>query len=262
MKYIAIIGLGALMVCGACSDTLEEKPQAIAVETFYNNANEIESGVNAIYAPLRSCFRDQYPCMLEESSDYIYGGLGSWEPPSKYQGLNSTNQSRVSGVWGYLYQAIRNANIMIAAIPNAQNASEADQQKYMGESRFLRALAYFHLVRNWGAVPLRTESNLDEIEIDRSPESAVYELITSDLEYAASALPATASVAGRATAGAAKLLLADVHFYLNNYEKAAQLTKEVIQSKQYSLVEVSTWEDSPVGAPQSAEPSEYSISTP
>lgn len=243
MKYIAIIGLGALMVCGACSDTLEEKPQAIAVETFYNNANEIESGVNAIYAPLRSCFRDQYPCMLEESSDYIYGGLGSWEPPSTYQGLNSTNQSRVSGAWGSLYQAIRNANIMIAAIPNAQNASEADQQKYMGESRFLRALAYFHLVRNWGAVPLRTESNLDEIEIDRSPESAVYELITSDLEYAASALPATASVAGRATAGAAKLLLADVHFYLNNYEKAAQLTKEVIQSKQYSLVEVSTWED-------------------
>ncbi len=152
MKYIAIIGLSALMVCGACSDTLEEQPQAIAVETFYNNANEIESGVNAIYAPLRDCFRDQYPCMLEESSDYIYGGLGSWEPPSTYQGLNSTNQSRVSGAWGSLYQAIRNANIMIAAIPNAKNASEADQQKYMGESRFLRALAYFHLVRNWGEI--------------------------------------------------------------------------------------------------------------
>ena len=241
MKKILFIGIISFLVCSC--DVLDEKPQAIAVETFYNTAEEIEAGVNAIYTPLRNNFRDVYPCMLEESSDFVYGGLGSWNPPSLYAGLDANNINRVSDRWNQFYVAIRNANIMIEAIPKAGLASDAEKNKFMGETMFLRALAYFHLVRNWGAIPLRTVENMSEYNVPRTPESEVYELIISDLEYAESTLPATVLITGHPTQWSAKMLLADVYFYLNQYDKAAELSNEVIQSHQYSLVEIETTDD-------------------
>lgn len=242
MRNIIFIGLSALLAC-SCGDVLEEKPQAIAVETFYNTPAELESGVNAIYSPLRNCFRDVYPTMLEESSDLIYGGLGSWAPSSQYKALDATNISRISDRWSNLYQAVRNANTMIDAIPNASSATDDEKNRYMGEAKFLRALAYFHLVKGWGAIPLRTEVNMLEYSLARSPESDIYALILADLEFAESYLPETVEIAGHPTKWSAKMLLADVHFTLNQYEQAADLSYEVIQSGHYSLVEVETWSD-------------------
>ena len=54
MKKILFIGFISFLVCSC--DVLDEKPQAIAVETFYNTAEEIEAGVNAIYSPIRNNF--------------------------------------------------------------------------------------------------------------------------------------------------------------------------------------------------------------
>lgn len=242
MKNIVLIGLSVLLVC-SCNEVLDEKPQAIAVEVFYNTPDELEAGVDAIYSPLRSCFRDIYPAMLEESSDLIYGGLGSWAPSSQYKALDATGISRISGSWSSLYQAIRNANIMIEAIPKATSTTDIEKNQFIGEAKFLRALAYFQLVRGWGAVPLRTEANMLEYSLPRSSEEDIYALIISDLEFAESNLPETVEISGHPTKWSAKLLLADVYSMLNQYEQAANLSYEVIQSGQYSLVDVGTWND-------------------
>ncbi len=244
MKNILFFFLAACLIF-SCSDLLEEKPQAIAVEMFYNTADEIEAGVAAIYTPLRSsnCYRAEYSVMLEEMSDITWEGVGSWRPPSLYQGLDGTNITRVSNTWRQFYLAVRNANIMIEAIPKANSTSENDKDAFMGESMFLRALTYFQLVRNWGAIPLRTLDNMFENNLPRTPESQVYDLIISDLKFAESVLPSTVSVVGHPTKWSAKMLLADVYFTLNQYDKAAQLSNEIIQSQQYKLVEIETTDD-------------------
>lgn len=244
MKKIVFISLAVLLFC-SCSDLLVEKPQAIAVETFYNTSGEIEAGVAAIYSPLRgqNVFKAEYLAMIEESSDIIFEGRGSWLFPSQYQGLDGANITRVQNSWNQLYLAVRNANIMIGAIPNASSVSDADKDRFMGEARFLRALAYFHLVRCWGAVPMRTEENVFEYSLPRSTVAEIYNLIVSDLQSAESGLPSTVSITGHPTRWAAKMLLADVYFTLNQYDKAAEKSNEVIQSGQYALVEVSTADD-------------------
>lgn len=244
MKNILFISLVACLIC-SCNDLLEEKPQAIAVETFYNTVSEVEAGVAAIYTPLRSsnCFRAEYIIMVEEQSDITWEGIGSWMPPSLYQGLDGTNITRVSNTWRQFYLAVRNANIMIEAIPKAKSLSESDKNKYLGEAMFLRALAYFQLVRNWGAIPLRTEANANEFNLPRTSESEIYQLILSDLEFAESTLPNSVSAAGHPTKWSTKMLLADVYFYLNQYDKAAEKSNEVIQSQQFSLVEIETMDD-------------------
>lgn len=242
MKKIIYIGFMATTLMCSC-DVLVEKPQAIAVETFYNTAEEIEAGVNGVYVPIRSSFRAGYPIIIEESSDLFVGGLGSYLIAGQYKGLDNTNISRISDVWANFYRAIRNANILIEAIPKADAVSDEDKSKFMGETKYLRALTYFQLVRSWGAIPLRTEANMADYNIPRSSEQDIYNLIINDLTMAEASLPVTVPVSGHPTKWSAKMLLADVYSSLGQYDKAAALTNEIIQSGQYSLVEVQKWED-------------------
>ncbi len=240
MKKLSFI-IFSLGILFSCSDLLEEKPQAIAVETYYNTAEEIASGVYAIYSPLRSV--DLLATEQEASSDQFYRTIGSYSAASKFQGLDNTNINRVGSIWNNMYKAIRNANIIIQAIPKAGSASEDDKNRLLGEAKFLRAYAYFTLVRNWGAVPLRTEDNISQTDMARSPESEVYDLIKSDLDFAVASLPITAPVSGRPSKWSASMLLADVYFYLNDYSKAAELTKQIIDSEQFSLIDVKSSDD-------------------
>lgn len=235
----AIVLIGGL---GACDSMLVEKPKSLAVEVFYNTAEEVETAVNAIYRPLRISTFANYVATLECQSDWMYG-RGSWTPLSDYQGLNDANITRVSGFWNSFYLAIRDANLVIQNAPNGSAISQEDIDKYVAEAKFLRAFTYFHLVRNWGSIPLRTEANMDEKDLPKSSESQVYDLIVADLLEAESKLPDTPKDIGRPSKWAAKSLLADVYLQLGNYQEAANRSKEVMDSGQFSLVPVSSVQD-------------------
>jgi len=227
---------------GACDDMLVEKPKSLAVEVFYNTAEEVETAVNAIYRPLRINTFANYVATLDCQSDWMYG-RGSWTPLSDYQGLNDANITRVAGFWNSFYLAIRDANLVIQNAPNGANISQEDIDKYVAEAKFLRAFTYFHLVRNWGSIPLRTEANMNEKDLAKSTESQVYDLIVADLLEAEARLPETPKDLGRPSRWAAKALLADVYLQLGNFQEAANRSKQVIDSGKFSLVPVSSVQD-------------------
>jgi tetratricopeptide (TPR) repeat protein len=229
-----------LCISTACEDGLMENPKSLAVETFYNTPKEVEAAVNAIYSPLRQAY---YTIGFNSThSDYALG-RGSWAPLNDFEGLNSVWITRISEVWTYYYQGIRNANIVINNAPKGKAISQADIDKYVGEAKFLRAFTYFQLVRHWGGVPIRTELNINELETPRSTEENVYELILEDLIDAEAKLPNDQPVSGRPNKMAAKTLLADVYLQLGQYEDARDKAQEVIQSQKYSLVPVATVDD-------------------
>ena len=58
---------------------------------------------------------------------------------------------------------------------------------YLAEAKSLRALMYFYLVRSFGDVPLKldpTASDVDIVNIAKSPQSAVLNQIIKDLNEA------------------------------------------------------------------------------
>src|SRR5690606_24354617 len=120
--------------------------------------------------------------------------------------------------------------------------SEEVKSKFIAEARFLRALAYFHLVRNWGGVPILDENNLTVSDVARNTEQEVYNFIVNDLEMAENALPESQSDIGRPTKCAAKTLLADVFINLERYDESSARAQEVIQSGTFSLVPVQSFE--------------------
>ena len=239
-QLIALFVLTATIL-SACSDKLEENPKSIAVEVFYNTPAEVEAATNAIYSPIRSSMAE-YIATLEAHSDFMYG-RGSWEPISQYQGFNDVNITRVQAFWNNFYVAIRNANLVIQNAPLGSAITQPDIDKYTAEAKFLRALTYFQLVRNWGAIPLRTEENMTVKDLPKSSEADVYALIVADLLDAEAKLPETQSQVGRPTKWAAKALLADVFLKLDRFADAAGKANEIIQSNRFSLVRIATKDD-------------------
>ena len=224
-----------------CDDALQEKPKTVAVENFYNTAEEVETATNAVYSPLRSSRAEQI-AVLDAHTDWGYG-RGSRAQYNDFAGFNSGNMNAATSRWNAFYQAIRNANLVIQNAPKGNAISEADITKYVAEARFLRALSYFDLVRNWGGVPLRTESNMTEIGVKRSTPQEVYAQILADLQDAEAHLPDEPKHIGRPTKLAAKTLLADVYLTLGRFAEARDKAKEVMQSNKFALVPVTKKED-------------------
>lgn len=230
------------LLLAACKKELEENPPKLAVETFYNTPAEAESAVNAIYKPLRPDAMPNYYATLECQSDYSYG-RGSWAQMSEFQGLNDANITRVGGFWTEFYVSIRNANFVIKNVPNGNAISDADKARFVAEARFLRAFVYFHLVRNWGGVPLRTEENMLTVDVPRSTKEAVYDLMLQDLVEAETNLPDVPTQGGRPSKWTAKTLLADVYLELGRYAEARDKADEAIKSGKYALVPITSTAD-------------------
>ena len=94
------------------------------------------------------------------------------------------------------YKYIRNCNDFIKQLEEATSLSEIDKKVLLAESRFLRAMHYFTLVKRYGGVPLVTEpqeydpDNLESLMVPRNKEIEVYDYIISECKAAAQDLPA------------------------------------------------------------------------
>ncbi len=228
--------LFTMLVFTSCENVLEEKPKTLAVEIFYNTSEEVETAVNAIYPPISGNIVEQ-TVILDTHTDWGYG-RGSRADYNAMQGFNAANINNAGIRWNAFYLGIRNANLVIENAPNGLSISQADIDRNVAEAKFLRAFAYFQLVRNWGSIPLRTEANMKEADLAKISVADVYALILSDLSFAEINLPEVQPLVGKPTKYSAKTMLADVYLTLGNYAEARDKVKEVIQSNKYSLVAV------------------------
>src|SRR5690606_9960741 len=153
------------------------------------------------------------------------------------QGINSNthvlNQYRLD------YQIVSRANQILTSI-EAVDFNAESKNNIKGQAHFLRAYAYFDLARNFQSVPLHLEPVLTREDAAKplAPESEIYAQIISDVQAAISLLPARSKQElGRATSGAARMLLADVYVTQKKWAEAEALLKEIVNSGEYRLME-------------------------
>ncbi len=119
-------------------------------------------------------------------------------------------------------------------------ATDAVKQQTIGEARFLRAYAYFNMVRLFGRVPLIDSLFTNPALQNNVPQSStaqLYAFIEGDLSFASNNLPLSwdANFAGRATRGAATGMLAKVYLYQQKWQQAMDAANTVMNSGQYDL---------------------------
>ena len=238
-----MIGLG-----GCSEDVLEEEPRTfLSQSAVFSTREGAVAATTGIYEPFRTGNLYGWWLLgnLELMSDYIYG-RGSQSPVSRYN-VNAQSEGRIGNIWRGGYEVVNRANTVINQLENKEIEGVDAQLKnrLIGEAKFLRALAYFHMVRLFGDLPLRLEPETQNFDIARSPEQDVYNQIIADLEYGEQNLPGSYENPdlGRATKWAATSLLSKVYLTLGQWEQATGKAKEVIDSDEFSLVEVTVPED-------------------
>jgi hypothetical protein len=142
--------------------------------------------------------------------------------------IHVPNNDQLTSTWKWLYEGINRANYMIE---NKDKLDFSRKAELYGEVHFLRAYYYFELVKNFGDVPLFTDSRLtasDSNTLTRAPKASVYAQIEKDLNDAIAVLPAEKSTDGRATAFTSHALLGKVYLYQDKFTEAADILEPLI----------------------------------
>lgn len=136
----------------------------------------------------------------------------------------------LSAMWTRWYKTIGRATEAIDYTEEYGLQDESLKNRLIGESKFLRAVCYFWLVRGWGDVTLQHISNTE-----RESKENVYAFIEQDLKEAVEVLPASynSSNIGRATKGAALGLLSKVYLYQGKWQEAYDAASNVINSSEF-----------------------------
>lgn len=118
-------------------------------------------------------------------------------------------------MWQGSYTLIHRANLGISKISAMSNLSQESKQDALAQLCFLKAWAYFNLVRNYGPVPIfrKSISEGEAMSQPRASVSDVYAHIIELLEQAEGMYSKDDAgfVVGHASNGAAKALLAKVY---------------------------------------------------
>ncbi len=245
IKYI-VIALGIIVVANSCDKEFLERPpeDSIALDNFYTSEEEITANTNTIYGSPWFNFNTKAFWSITELAS---GNARTWSGDVINFGnfsVTGDNTTLTDG-WEALWGVVAQSNGIINLLPDrvASSVPQAAVNNALGEAHFMRAAAYFYLVRIWGPVPI-IENNLDYVYNPQIPTNMVediYEFMERDLQFAidncytknrGSNYDDNAHV----SSGSAKALKAKVHLYQEEYTLAQQLAEEVINSGEFKLL--------------------------
>lgn len=269
IKKTAAIALSALLLSStfiSCESRLEERKYNFYGEDFYSSTRRMNMGVRGVYEVFSELNTyGQYWMVYDTDTDisHVHGAnlghvardLGHYNAYANHPWLEQS--------WASYYAGINRANLLL---DNAQrvelDGTEADEalyRNYIAETRAMRAIAYFDLVRLFGDVPLKTEHSeaQNNFSVPRTPAEEVYDFILDELEEASADLfnydEYPGGYVGRVSKTAAQAMLARVYLfkagykltvdgkmvrpdnYKDYYKKAAEVADQVIKSGKHEL---------------------------
>jgi hypothetical protein len=266
-KLYTITLLTAGMSMTTCSeDFLDVEPMTQLLDNnFYKTAADAEMALIGCYDGYQRTTSDGPPIGFyvasEVLSDNCFGGAGNADD-RKHQILDRfdiaegpSENNLFNDLWADYYAGIFRCNTLIGKLDGIDFPDEKTRPRIEGETRFLRAILYFDMVRLFENIPLLTEPTTDNVP--QALPADVYKLIAEDLKFAAANIPAdaypkanAAANDGRATRYAAKALLARVYLFYTGYygqddmgvtkAEVLQGLEDVIASAEFALVDYSS----------------------
>jgi len=261
-KLIIIAAASCIVICTSCHKYLYQAPvDATYGAQFWTSQESVEQAALALYGQLRSCVRSS-------NSFFINGDLttGTFLPNATQWNLDAVESSYnppfdFSYVpyfepdlqnWSRFYSLISQANLMLTNIPQmplSDFASASVRDNYLAEAWFMRAYAYFYMIRIWGdpvyVTTVYNDVDFGEIPpVARTPENQVLDSCLIDLKKAAgifsyAAGDVTKSV--RANKGSACALIAHIYAWMHQYDSTHAYCQQVINAGGYSLEPMATY---------------------
>lgn len=241
-KYLLIVFVLALV---SCKDFLVLEPEnQISENIFYKTEADFETAMIGMYGELQTLHDISNLFLTEVTTDNMRITNQLSNPPADRVEIDEVNLTSTNGfvntIWGSCFKTIARSNNVLSRIDDA-DFDESKKRQFKGESLFLRAYAYFYLVRLFGEVPIvdvafRSPDEVAGYDMSRKPVSEVYKLILDDLQESAGLLNAEADLSkSRASLGAVKTLQGKVYLTQKEYAQSATVLLEVQQMNLYTL---------------------------
>ena len=234
-----------LLLLSACSEDFTNRPpeDAISLDSYYSSDEQVASATNGMYSRTWFQFQNKFFWAVSEvGSGNMYTGSPDVNAMRTFS-LNGSDPELQNG-WASLWANVAQSNSIINFLEArvGPNVTQPVLDNTIGEAYFMRATAYFYLVRLWGPVPI-IENSLDFVESPQIPTNRVedvYQLIISDYQRAIELLVeknrgSNYADNGHVSKGSAKAMLAKVYLYRQDYGNARLMAEEVINSGEFKL---------------------------
>jgi starch-binding outer membrane protein, SusD/RagB family len=249
--FLSLLALGQM----ACNKTLDPKVYSTLTNAnAFQTSSDAIAGVNAVYARLKGpvvgdnfdYWTVRHFALTDLTTDIGHCSYGG-DPGQLSLALWNSANGLIGEDFRQIYKLIANANNAIYNISPMTAITDAQKNQFLAEIKFLRCVAYIDLTDAWGPVVLITEADIPGAAFTSQPKPASMEEIDAfmikDLTESAAVLPLdyinnpiySTNDVGRATKGAALTLLTRLHLRRHEWQQAADLSKQVIDLKLYSL---------------------------
>lgn len=264
------IALTAVAMMASCSDSfLEQDPLSFfePTATFTTEAG-LQAALAKCDRSIKEIYMDGNGNVLPMATNYNMSDLGLYAKtdagsafqdnfadnlqPNSWMG-NGGDMNAMMRYWNEAYNAIKYANTVISNIDNVAGLDDATRDAYKGRAYFHRAFKYYHLVLQFGNVPLVTEIITVPKQNYRSTnKEAIFKMLVHDMEFAAEHVPAQADMRyiGQVNKEACLMLLAKCALVTGEYDKAIKACDQLINDMGHSLMKTTFGTNVPSGEPQ------------
>ena len=239
LMYILFPLAGGGLVGVSCSDYLEINPENIQpTDEYWGSKQDVDATLLAGYYYLRESVESHLIPWGE-----LRAGCITARGSNTLQRFDIKPTEKTLNKWTPMYKIINSANLVLKNAGKALNADDTYTQEELNshqcEAYWLRALAYFYIVRNWRDAPLVTEPfETDELtfNVPKSTEAEIIAQIKADLKTAIQMDAAkekfntTWETKGRATKWAIYALMADVCLWNQDFDEAITYANAILES--------------------------------
>lgn len=234
-SFIAVAMMISLVSCEKGFVDIQPKGQFLSAN-YYADKDQAYGALVGVYDLMRknSGGFENMITMMNAGSDDHYAGGGGATDGAGIQGFSNYTLNAIimpGSFWSDYYQGIFRANTLLSKIDGV-TMDAALKARFTAETKALRAMYYFNLVRMFKNIPLLLEplTATNMYEVTQAAPAEIYTQIEKDLTEAIANLPVTVNVStegGRLTKGAAQALLGKVYLYDNKNALAAAQFAEV-----------------------------------
>ncbi|MEM9526240.1 MAG: RagB/SusD family nutrient uptake outer membrane protein [Bacteroidota bacterium] len=240
----------ALLVPTACSEDALNQANTNTVSTgsFWQSEDDARLAVNGMFHPVANTFfwgRIVHTGAILRSDVFNIRPFGINTTMSTFQGGPGTSRWATEP-YQELYKSIFRANSILENVNEENVSSTSARNEIIGQAYFMRAFDYWYLLHLYGNIPLVAETPKGDEDFfpSQASKDQVYALIESDLNQAASLLPASwgDNDKGRPTSGAAIALLGKTQLYQQKWSEAAATFNRITDGR-YSLLPADRYEE-------------------
>ena len=252
IKRLYLLGIGLMFTSQfltSCHDLLEKDPTDSYSETVaWSSESSLDMYVTYLYKPLNGLSNFSSLSLTDGYTDLVKYGNGvpqTWSAHNKIllQQNTITSDNNPMSSWG-LYTDIFRENVFLrdAGIYGSK-FNEDFLNTRIAEIRFIRAVNYARMIRIFGGVILRDETNGVDSEGEkakaRATEAESWDFVLKDLEFAAKHLPKEwdSKWDGRLTKGAAYAYMCRTALFAKRWDIAITAADEIKKLNKYDLMD-------------------------